>query len=62
VQLKEEASREEETPKLCVFTAMIRDTESVNAANGKKRRVRKRRKLISKIVIVTVMLAVLLQQ
>jgi len=44
-------------------TAMIRDTRSGNAASGKRKRVkRSSSKNRNKTVIVTVMLAVLLQQ
>ena len=49
--------------KLSVTTAIIRDTRSGNAASGKRKRVkRSSNKNRNKTIIVTVMLAVLLQQ
>jgi len=62
VQLQVEASQEAKIVKWCVTTALRRDTKSGNAVNGKNKRVRKTRKLRSKIVIVTMMLAALLLQ
>ena len=50
-------------PRLNTDTAMIRDTRSGNVVSGKRKRVkRSSSKNRNKIVIVTVRLAVLLQQ
>jgi hypothetical protein len=48
--------------KLSATTAIIRDTRSGNAANGKRTRVKRSSNHRNKTVIVTVMLTVLVQQ